>query len=241
MRIRAVIFDIYNTLLEIGLPPVNPETSWIKLCRNTLGGRPRLTLREFATACQEVIAREHAAARKVGILQPEVFWPAVVGEAFPELESLTPNQLEVFLIEHAALQRSVRLMPRAAGVLRALRRKKILLGLASNSQPYTLVELDASLAAARLRRGIFKPEVSLLSFEAGFSKPDPHVFRWLAARLRCKNIRPIETLIVGDRLDNDTEPAHAQGFQTWHLTTKKSGWINAGDWQALWRFLQPRL
>jgi len=238
MKIRAVIFDIYKTLLEIGPPPPDAEARWMELCHGALGAKPRLDLKEFAAACQAVIAREHAAAQQVGIAYPEIFWPAVACEAWPDLARLKPKQLELFLIAHAGLQRSVRLMPGVTGVLRALLRDKILLGLASNSQPYTLTELDASLASARLRFQIFKPELSFFSFEAGFSKPDPHVFRWLAARLRNIGIAVKETLIVGDRLDNDIEPAHAQGFQTWHLTTGPSGWSTSGDWSALGNYLQ---
>jgi putative hydrolase of the HAD superfamily len=124
-------------------------------------------------------------------------------------------------------------MPGAADALRVLLRERKLLGLVSNSQPYTITELDASLAAARLRFKIFGPELSFLSFEAGFSKPDPHAFRWLAARLRGYGITPKEALVVGDRLDNDIEPANAQGFQTWHLTCEPSVWPSAGDWRKL--------
>ena len=238
MKIRAAVFDIYNTLLEIGPPPPDAETGWTELYRNALGDEPRFKLKEFAAACQAVIVREHASARKAGIAYPEIFWPAVACEALPELMRLKPKQREILLVEHAALQRSVRLMPGTTEVLRALLRDRILLGLASNSQPYTLTELDGALAGARLRRSIFKPGLSFLSFEAGFSKPDPHVFRWLAARVRSYGIETAETLIVGDRLDNDIEPAHLQGFQTWHLTTDKSSWRKAGDWQTLSRYVR---
>ena len=238
MNIRAVICDIYNTLLEIGPPPPDVEARWTKLCRGVTGHEPRTGLNAFGTACETVIAREHATARRAGIAHPEIFWPVVVCEALPELARLKPKQFGRFLMAHASLQRSVRLMPGAAGVLRALSRNKILLGLASNSQAYTLAELHASLAGARLRSKIFQAGLSFLSFEAGFSKPDPHVFRWLTARLRGFGIAANEALIVGDRLDNDLEPAQAQGFRTWHLTAAPSTWPTAGDWQALSRHLE---
>jgi len=240
MKIRAVIFDIYNTLLEICPPLPDAESRWFELCRSALGDKPRLDLKGFADACQSVITRTHARARRAGIKHPEIFWPAVVCEALPELARLKPKHLELFLIDHASLQRSVRLMPGAAEVLRVLSREKKLLGLVSNSQPYTLTELDASLAGHRLRFKIFEPELSFLSFQAGFSKPDPHVFRWLSARLHSYGITANETLIVGDRLDNDIEPAHAQGFQTWHLTSGPSAWPTAGDWMALSQTLDAK-
>ena len=238
MKIRAVIFDIYNTLLEIGPSPPDAAARWIELCRAVLSVEPHLNLKEFAAACEVVIAREHDSARKAGISHPEIFWPAVASEALPELARLKPKQRELFLIEHAALQRSVRLMNGAADVLRAMQSNKISLGLVSNSQPYTLTELDASLASARLRLKVFEPELSFLSFQAGFSKPDPHVFRWLAAHLRDFHITPKEALIVGDRLDNDITPAQMQGFQTWHLSPGDSSWRTTGGWMALSKFLE---
>jgi putative hydrolase of the HAD superfamily len=240
MKIRAIIFDIYHTLLEIGPPPADAEALWTELYRSALHAKPRLNLNRFSATCQKVIAREHAEARKSGVAYPEIFWPAVVCEALPELACLKPNPLNLFLVKHAALQRSVRLMPGAAAVLRALCRQTKLLGLASNSQPYTLAELDRSLARARLSRKIFKRELNFFSFEAGFSKPDPHVFRWLAARLSNFGVAARETLIVGDRLDNDIEPAHAQRFQTWHLTAGSFTWPAAGDWKDLSRHLQSK-
>ncbi len=237
MKVRAAIFDIYNTLLEIGPPPSDAEARWVELCRSALAGKPALDLKTFAAACDAVIAREHAKAREAGIPHPEVFWPAVVCEALPELSRLPRTKLELFLIEHAALQRSVRLMPGVAEVLRALLRERIRAGLVSNSQPYTLAELDQALGGAGLNRTMFLPELTFLSFEAGFSKPDPHVFRWLTARLRGCGSTPGEALIVGDRLDNDLEPAHAQGFQTWHLTAVPSAWRASGDWGRLFDHL----
>jgi FMN phosphatase YigB (HAD superfamily) len=40
----------------------------------------------------------------------------------------------------------------------------------------------------------------------------------LTARLEARGIAPGETVMVGDRLDNDVEPARAFGWQTWLLT-----------------------
>ena len=240
MRIRAVIFDIYKTLLQVQPPPEDAEARWGALCASVLGTPPRQDLNRFAKACEVVIAREHATAHRAGIRFPEIYWPDVVVEVLPELGRLKPKQLEMFLVAHAGLQRGVRLMPGAADVLRALGRWKARLGLVSNSQPYTLWELDGSLAGAGLKAKLFCRELSLLSFELGFSKPDPHVFRLLTARLRGLGITAAETLVVGDRLDNDIVPARAQGFQTWHLNAACGTETRTGDWSALATQLQSQ-
>jgi len=234
MKIRAAIFDVYHTLLEVGPPPLDAAERWEFLWQDTLADAARLSLEEFAAECAKRIEREHATARAVGVAFPEIHWPSVAREVLPELAHLDAGHCDEFLYRHAQLQRTVRLMPGAAEALGVLGRCGILCGIVSNAQPYTLRELDAALVAARLSRAVFDPELSFWSFASGFSKPDPHVFRLLGARLRGRGICPEETLMVGDRLDNDIEPARAQGWQTWRLLPVTSAEAaNEGSWPQL--------
>jgi FMN phosphatase YigB (HAD superfamily) len=234
MKIRAVIFDIYGTLLEVGPPPADVEARWEFLWKNTLAVPARLTLAEFAVACEKIIVREHDTARAAGTRYPEILWPSVAQEVLPELKRLTDAERDDFLFRHSQLQRTVRLMAGAAETLALLAERKVMLGLASNCQPYTLRELDGGLSAAKLDRSIFMPELCFFSFVAGFSKPDPQVFRRLRDRLQTHGVSPGETLVVGDRLDNDVEPAETQGFQTWLLAAAPlPGRRDSGGWSAL--------
>jgi FMN phosphatase YigB (HAD superfamily) len=238
MKICAVIFDIYGTLLEAGPPPADARERWQSRWKDTFADPARLTLAEFAVACEKIIAREHDTARAAGTRYPEIFWPSVAQETLPELEQLTDAERDDFLFRHAQLQRTVRLMSGAAETLALLAQRKVILGLASNCQPYTLRELDRSLSAARLERSIFMQELCFFSFALGFSKPDPRVFRLLRDRLQTRGVSPDKTLVVGDRLDNDVEPAETQGFQTWLLAAAPlSGKRNSGGWPALHRHL----
>src|SRR5881397_1025540 len=233
MKPRALISDIYNTLLEIGPPPADAAERWKSLWENILADPARLTLEEFAAACEKIIAREHDSAIRVGVQNPEIYWPAVSREALPELARLAERESDEFLYQHAQLQRTVCLMPGAGEVLGKLVETKVLLGLASNCQPYTLRELDDALATAKLSRAVFKPELCFFSFAAGFSKPNPHAFRLLRVRLQARGISPADTLFVGDRLVNDLEPARSHGFQTWRLTaTPSSDGQAGGDWSV---------
>jgi putative hydrolase of the HAD superfamily len=238
MTIRAVLCDIYKTLLDVGPPPLDAEARWSALCRATLEDAPAPGLAEFGDAAKAVIEREHALARSAGISSPEILWPTVAREAWASLSSLDERALADFLLAHAQLQRTVRLMPGVADVLRSLSQNKIPLGLVSNAQPYTLRELDAVLPAGGLSRVLFAPDLCFLSFEHGFSKPDPHVFRLLASRLARRGIKTGETLVVGDREDNDIAPARAQGFRTWRLmAVAAESPADSGDWAQLARTL----
>lgn len=235
MSLRAVIFDLHGTLLETGPPPDDAAEQWHRLWQVMFfGPTPRLTLQEFATQCGQAIARAHALKRATGVPHPEVFWPDIVGEVLPELARLTPEARDEFLFQQLRLRQTIRLMPGAADVLRQLTRTGVLLGLASNCQPCSLRAFDVALQSVGLARNLFSADLCFFSFEHGFSKPDPEVYRWLGARLRALGVRPSETLMVGDRPDDDVIPPQAQGWQTWHLTTQPApGESTAGDWRAL--------
>lgn len=238
MKIRAVIFDVYKTLLEVGPPPVDADQRWSVLCREYFGPQTGVTLAELNARVEAVIAREHAQAKAVGIPKPEIYWPDVAKEALPELAALSSGKVDDFLFAHAQLQRTVRLMSGAAEVLKKLIEAKTLLGIASNAQPYTLRELKAALRFERLDMDIFRPDLMYWSFAGGFSKPDPHVFRLLTARLAALGVRAVDTLMVGDRADNDITPARAQGWQTWHIVSAPGDLAQGqGDWVALDGFL----
>ena len=93
-------------------------------------------------------------------------------------------------------------------------------------------ELEQALATCQLGMDLFERDLCFWSFEHGFSKPDPHVFQILTTRLEARDIRPGEILMVGDRLDNDLQPAAAHGWQTWLL-----GRPADGEWADLRRYL----
>lgn len=232
MKIRAAIFDIYTTILDVGAPPANADALWTKLFEETLGEPPPVSRMEFSVRTAQVIAHQHAAARARGIPWPEILWPSVVLEALPGLARLSAPQLEDFLLRQMQVGRTLRLADGAAECLRTLNENGILLGIASNSQAYTLRELTAALQGAGLDLSMFDRDVRFWSFEHGFSKPDPHVFRILTARLEARGISPAETLMVGDRLDNDIAPARAFGWQTWQLVSAKQSEAS-GNWHDL--------
>ncbi len=228
MNIRAVIFDLYGTLLEVGPPPPDADARWQRLCHDLLHTEPRLSRLQFSVASSQVIARHHQAAQARGITWPEVHWPAIVAEVMPELAQISRHDQEQFLFRQIQTSHSTRMAAGTAAALRWLKDRPCLLGIASNAQAYTLRELTEALAAHELGLDRFESHLCFWSFEHGFSKPDPHVFQVLTARLAALGISPQDTLMVGDRLDNDIEPAKAHGWRTWQF-----GPAADGDWAGL--------
>lgn len=233
MRLRAAIFDLYGTLLEEGAASNagSTEAAWEALHREFWQAPAVMTFHRFAEACRALIDREHLRARALGVGSPEVSWPHIVAEVIPGLGNLPGVERSAFLKRLASVSRSLRFANGAGDFLRTLQRRGVLLGIASNAQAYSQAELSDALGSAGLELGIFHPFLCFWSFENGFSKPNPHVFRLLTARLLGLGIRPSETLMVGDRLDNDIEPARAFGWRTWHRHPAGDGsWDKLTSW-----------
>lgn len=228
MTIRAAILDIYGTVLEVGPPPADADVRWRRLFQDRLQMEPRLTRLDFSLASSEVIGQRHQAARALGIPSPEIHWPSVVLELLPELAQLPPPDQDEFVYGQIQTTHTTRLRPATAAALLWLKQRLGLLGIASNAQAYTLRELREALSAQGLGMDLFERDLSFWSFQHGFSKPDPHVFQTLTARLAGRGVSPGETLMIGDRFDNDIQPARAHGWQTWQL-----GAAGDGTWAGL--------
>ena len=214
--VRAVIFDVYHTLLEIGHGPLNGAEHWEDMWPLMTDGGPVVAMRDFEKRCREVVARDHAALLAEGVKWPEVEWRSVVRRAVPELGPLGEVELDALIWFHTRQQRRVSVMPGAQDFLGDLRRRGILTGIASNAQDYTLIEM----ATVDLGADDFESDLCFWSYQQGFSKPDPAVFAWLGGRLAARGILPEEVMMIGDRMDNDIEPARAAGWQTWHFQGK---------------------
>lgn len=236
MKLRAVIFDVYGTLMQVGPPPTNAEELWQELFQEFFQTPPPLARLDFSVACNRAIMLRHNAARARGIAYPEILWPSIVAEVLPSFATLKPEQRTEFVFRQIQIGRTIKLMHSVAETLRWLAGKHCLLCIASNAQAYTLQELASALKAEGCKSDIFNKELCYWSYQNGFSKPDPHGYQMLRMRLEARGISPVETLMVGDRLDNDVAPARLIGFQTWHLKTD-SPEKHSGNWDKLREFL----
>ncbi len=216
---KAVICDVYRTILDVGPGPVDAEQRWAELHSAAFGETPVLSLAGFDSGCRAVVERDHSVAERLGVDFPEVVWRDVMRRVLPELGALSPKGEAEFLFQHMGLQRSLSVMAGASEFLAACRELGILLGIASNAQAYTLRELADNGVDLRW----FEPELCVWSFESGFSKPNPHVFRMLSARLAHRGIAAHEVLMIGDREDNDVVPARAAGWKTFWFG-EEGGW-----------------
>jgi phosphoglycolate phosphatase-like HAD superfamily hydrolase len=206
--IRAVICDVYGTLLQVGPPSKIAAHVWQTLLPS-FGGGGDLSLEEFNACCEALVASENEGRRRCGEPFPDVDWLNIVSAVIGKPRGKAAN----VSVLHAHCTRRCQAMPGALKALARLRAGGVKCGLASNAQFYTSNELGN----AGFRRKDFTYSLRFLSGDHGFAKPSPRVFSFLNERLSDLGIAPHETLMIGDSLENDITPAIAAGWRTWHI------------------------
>lgn len=184
MSPRAVLFDIYGTLLSSAAGELHPDP-----------------------ALRDLIAKAHTDS-------PHPFPEIDIREIHSALQpELAPDEIEAFAIAHEERANPVTPMPGAAETLRHLAVKGIPLGLISNAQFYTVPILEEALGATLTELGI-DPDLCCFSYIERRAKPDPFLFEIIREKLARRGIQPCEALYVGNDVRNDIDPARATGFRT---------------------------
>ncbi len=213
MRPRAVLFDVYGTLLACH-PRRDPEPGWRQVA-GRFGLNPPGSIRAARDA---EIARRHAAADRP---HPEVDLREVWQAVFPELADDKDDKTDAFAVAMELALHELAEMPGARAAIRRAEAAGCRLGIVSNAQQSSR-DLLALLLGAEFDS--IDPRLCAFSFEHGFSKPDPALFRIPLDALAAAGIAADEILMIGDRHDNDIEPARALGLRSLHFGVELRGW-----------------
>ncbi|MFZ9936829.1 MAG: HAD family hydrolase [Luteolibacter sp.] len=201
LRFRAVIFDIYGTLLDAGAGGVKPDAAVDPLLREWLAGHGHVPPDSPSGALHQAVLGHHAAS---SLPYPEVdlrvLWREVLG--LPVEYDATALVTGIENLWHPA-----RWMPGAGNAIRRLLAAGMPLGLLSNAQCNTLDSLGP-LA------GCFEPDLTVLSYRHGIAKPSPEIFVLLCERLHARGIAPAEALFIGNDPLQDIVPAAMAGMRT---------------------------
>lgn len=198
---RAIVFDIYGTLLIAPAGGVRPDVAVDPALREIIARLGYQPLVSPSSALHASVLRHHAASR---MPHPEidlrVLWREVLALQ-PDADTTT------LVIETEAVWHPARIMPGAEKLLGILAAAGKPLGLLSNAQCNTLPSLGDL-------KNVFADDLVILSFRHGAAKPSPILFDLLATRLSNRGITPGETLYIGNDPLHDMEPAAAHGFIT---------------------------
>lgn len=209
--IRAVLFDIYGTLVisasgDIGLAGEQDEDGAFRAALASVriqgddAGPQKL---------KAAIRAAHARSKAEGVAYPEVdildIWSSILG---------AEQGLERLAVEYECRVNPVWPMPGLAEVLAELKGRGLILGIVSNAQFYTPLMLEAFLGRPLLELG-FDPDCCAFSYRLREAKPSTRIYREALAGLEKKHgIEAHEVLYVGNDMRNDIWPASLLGCRT---------------------------
>ncbi|MFT4176669.1 MAG: HAD family hydrolase [Luteolibacter sp.] len=198
---RAVLFDLYGTLLIARAGGVKPDPTADPMLRTIIRNFGHIPPDSPSTALHEAVLRHHSASAHT---HPEIdlreLWREVLGLS-PEADTT-----DLVIVTEAAWHPSC-LMPFAEETLHALAASGLPLGIISNAQ----INSRSSLGPLA---GFFAPDLTVFSYQHGIAKPSPELFRIAVEKLAVRGISPKETLYIGNDSIQDILPAAAVGFKT---------------------------
>ncbi|MBD3421547.1 MAG: HAD hydrolase-like protein [Chitinivibrionales bacterium] len=250
--IQAVIFDIYGTLvhywkhsfadgdlksaslLEAFGKTIDRFAMRDTLLKMNTEHDPETTLKDLYHG---LIALNHQKAIKKGVLFPEVkieeVWQVIVlmlrrngyhkpGNIAGEDSDLA--KCLAFFYNFHALGRG--LFPDVVDALQKLKSMNIKLGIVSNAQFYSPLDLTLFIRDQSKDRyddylELFSPDLCVFSFEEGMSKPNQRLFRKLYNALYELHILPQQTVFVGNDLAADIQAAQQAGMNAALFTGNK--------------------
>ena len=232
--IKAVLFDVYGTLLISGTGDIGahseslPEAALQEALANS-GFAPAPGGNSLAPAARRggallvsSIEAAHARRRSEGVDFPEVeireIWRAVLAtlseEDLIDDAGGSDSRLERFAIEYECRVNPVWPMPGTLSVLHDLKSHGLDLGIISNAQFYTPITLGALCGESLVDLG-FNPGFCSWSFAQLAAKPSVSIYESVLDPLwRLAGIRPSETLYVGNDMLKDVWAAAQAGCRT---------------------------
>lgn len=211
--VEAVLFDYGLTLVTYTRPDAALHRAYTRIAALLPardGGGP-WDADELLDAVHDRVDARVAEHEAGGSLE-EMDIEAAHRQAYAELgASLDPDTLDhAMRLEQEAWWEGMHVAPDSVAVLQALRRAGLRLGICSNA-PYRPASMRAQLAHVGLLPLV---DAAVFSGEVGWRKPSPHIFQ---AALDALGASPATTLMVGDRLREDVDGAHAAGLRALRL------------------------
>ena len=227
--IRAVVFDVYGTLVisgsgDVGTTDVDSRpiafTEALQASGYDYDGNPV----DGVAMIRETIATHHERERSNGTESPEVViqevWIDVLRRlrAEGQLRGVDEINDETLTIDPLAVEYEVRTnptweMPGAGETLATLKEMGLTLGIVSNAQSFTRLLFDVHFGASLSELGFVEP-LCVWSFHDRQAKPGTFLYEQSAERLRQQGIDPHQVLYVGNDMLKDVWPASQVGFQT---------------------------
>lgn len=243
--VRAVICDVYGTMVNYWKPGFEDKPTREKLLLSSfkqlidrfllepylLKMNPEETpAKTLSDLYHGLISLSHQNSTKNGVEYPEVkiekVWELILmmfkrhgyqPTAHIQVEEKDISRCFAYTYNFLSLGRQ--LYPGVVEALQKLKASNIMVGILSNAQFYTPIDLtlmirDQSNEKIEDYLELFDIDLTFYSYEYGFSKPNQLLFRRLFDALYEYNILPEQTVMLGNDLLVDIAPAKAAGMKT---------------------------
>lgn len=230
-NIKAIIFDIYGTLLISSSGDIEQAEISENNLKEALDAADIKIVEQHGNPLSHIlhdfeytIKVSHEASRKNHIPYPEIdilsIWDIVLIHA--RRKGLIDFDDEVNIMRMTCvfefLSNKVYPMPGLKETISALKAKGLPLGIVSNAQFYTPVVMNYFLNNDfKLNETIdrFEKDLTVYSYKLGKGKPDTKLFEELVPSLKSKyNLQPEEVLFVGNDMLKDIYTSNTVGFKT---------------------------
>ena len=226
--IRAVLFDVYGTMLlsasgDIGISaPKKRDKALAEALRSTgFKTVSRTTVEGGLDLFDRTMMGAHRILRKKGCLFPEIDICSVWNVVLNALKNrrLLTGRMNLETVQRLALEYECRVnpvwpMPQLDPTLKALHAAGVILGIVSNAQFYTPLVLQSFLGPSG-SLSWFDPDACVFSYRIREAKPSPRLLAKALRHLRARyGIRPDEVLCVGNDMQKDIIPAINAGCCT---------------------------
>ena len=219
--IRAVLFDVYGTLLISASGDISLAS---EASRGDAAQAAFLALQvELGCPGDEVVERLHQAIQRrhqaTGTKHAEVeireIWTEVLRELAERRAIGSDESIDVerLAIEYEMRANPVWPMPTARETLASLKSSGVMLGIISNAQFFTPLLFPALLGQSLGDLG-FDESLQIWSFEHRRAKPGRRLYELAVSALQARGVAPAETLYVGNDMRNDVAPAQSLGLAT---------------------------
>jgi putative hydrolase of the HAD superfamily len=199
LKIRAVLFDLGDTLVKTWIPEVTYQSVLA-----SLGIDRSVEELERAIARTEEEFKESSYRSRYGEVSYTEYWERWDAQVLTYLgvsgEENLAKQVKARWFDHA----NCVAYPDTIVTLDTLKQMGLKLGLISTAYEE---DIDAVLERAGIAKGLFGIVVGVNTIKK--EKPHPDVFRHALSKL---GVRPDEALFVGDHVDNDYKGAKAVGI-----------------------------
>ena len=222
-EIRAVIFDVYGTLVisgsgDVGSADTRDHSDLIDKSLEAFGIDDLLTKRPTMEMIHSQIESINARRRTDDCPKPEVdiveVWRRVLRQSGLELGAERVGIAVALAAQYEARANPTWPMPGSFEVLTALANADTPMGIVSNAQVFTPQLVESLLNEKNLERAGFDLDLCFFSNRFRQSKPGPRLFDALREALQRRGILPYEAVYVGNDMLNDVWAASQAGLRT---------------------------